>query len=269
MRVESYGTLAEAARAMGPDSVFMAGGTLVMRDVNAGTAASRIVRSADPALREIRATGDGFSIGAGVTMAQVLAHRDLSFLAPVARAVGGPQVRNMATIGGNIFAHHPYGDFAVALLALGSRVVQAGQGGARSLDDVLRERGRSGGSSAIIAAIEVPRPRDPRAFGFLKVSRIKPKGVSVMSLAAHLPLEGGRIRGARVAFGAMGPAPLRSSAVERVLEGQSLDAATIARAAQLAGDGLDPPTDALASAWYRREVAGTHLKRLLEKMERG
>lgn len=267
MRVECYATLAEAARAMGPDAVFMAGGTLVMRDVNAGASASRIVRSADPALTDIRATGDGFSLGAGVTMAKVLAHRDLGFLAPVARAVGGPQVRNMATVGGNIFAHHPYGDFAVALLALGARVLLAGQGGARPLDDVLRERGRGG--NAIIAAIEVPRPRDPRAFGFVKVSRIKPKGVSVMSIAAHLPREGGRIRDARVAFGAMGPSPLRASAVERVLEGQSLDAATIARAAQLASDGLDPPTDALASAWYRREVAGTHLKRLLERMERG
>jgi CO/xanthine dehydrogenase FAD-binding subunit len=67
----------------------------------------------------------------------------------------------------------------------------------------------------------------------------------------------------------MGPTPLRASAVERVLEGQSIDAATIARAAQLATDGLDPPTDGLASAWYRREVAGTHLKRLLERMARG
>jgi CO/xanthine dehydrogenase FAD-binding subunit len=269
MRVESYKTLAEAARAMGPDAVFMAGGTLVMRDVNAGESASRIIRSADPAITEIRATGDGFSIGAGVTMARIVAHRDLPFLAPVARAVGGPQVRNMATVGGNLFAHHPYGDFAVALLALGARVVLAGQGGAKPLDDLLRERGRSGGPSLIVASIEVPRPRDPRAFGFVKVSRIKPKGVSVMSIAVNLPRDSGRIRGARVAFGAMGPAPLRVSAVERVLEGQSLDAATIARAAQLAGDGLDPPTDALASAWYRREVAGTHLRRLLEKMERG
>jgi CO/xanthine dehydrogenase FAD-binding subunit len=267
MRVESYPTLAEAARAMGPDAVFMGGGTLVMRDVNAGMVPARIVRSADPALTEIRATGDGFSIGAGVTMAKVLAHRDLGFLGSVARSVGGPQVRNMATVGGNLFAHHPYGDFAVALLALGARVVLAGQGGARPLDDLLRERGRSG--SNIVAAIEVPRPRDLRAFAFAKVSRIKPKGVSVMSIAAYLPLEGGRIRGARVAFGAMGPAPLRASAVERVLEGQSLDAVTIGRATQIAGDGLDPPTDALATAWYRREVVGPHLKRLLEKMERG
>jgi len=67
----------------------------------------------------------------------------------------------------------------------------------------------------------------------------------------------------------MGPMPLQASAVERVLDGQSLDAPTIARAAEVAVEGLDPPTDALASAWYRREVAGVHLKRLLERMARG
>jgi CO/xanthine dehydrogenase FAD-binding subunit len=115
----------------------------------------------------------------------------------------------------------------------------------------------------------VPRPRDPRAFGFLKVSRVKPKGVSVLSIAAHLPREGGRIRGARVAYGAMGPAPLRATAVERVLEGQALDADAIARAAAVAAEGLDPPTDPIATGWYRCEVAGVHLRRLLERMERG
>ncbi len=267
--VESYGTLAEAVRAMGADAMFMGGGTLVMRDINSGTAAQRIVRTADPVLADIRPAGDAISVGAGVTMAQVLAHRDLAFLAPVARVVGGPQIRNMATVGGNLFAHHPYGDFAAALLALGARVVLAGQGSPRPLEDVLRDRGRIGSTPVIVASIEIPRPRDPRAFGFLKVSRIKPKGVSVMSIAVHLPREAGRIRGARIAFAAMGPTPLRAAAAERVLDGQSLDAASIARAAQVACDGLDPPTDALASAWYRREVAGTHLKRLLERMERG
>jgi CO/xanthine dehydrogenase FAD-binding subunit len=63
--------------------------------------------------------------------------------------------------------------------------------------------------------------------------------------------------------------PLRAAAAERVLDGQALDAATIARAVQVATDGLDPPTDALATSWYRREVAGVHLRRLLERMERG
>jgi CO/xanthine dehydrogenase FAD-binding subunit len=263
--VEVHSTLTEAQRAMGSDAIFMAGGTLVMRDVNAGVTATRIIRSTDPALTEIRLTGDGVTIGAGVTMAKVAAHRDLAFLAPVARSVGGPQIRNMATVGGNLFAAHPYGDFAVALLALGARVVFAGQGSApRPLSDVLRDRARA----SLVASVQVPRPQAPADFAFLKASRIKPKGVSLLSIAAYLPRQGGRIRGARVAFGAMGPTPLQATAVERILDGQSLDAATIARAAQVAGEGLDPPTDALATTWYRREVAGVHLKRLLERMAR-
>jgi CO/xanthine dehydrogenase FAD-binding subunit len=263
--VETYATLAEAARALGRDAVYLGGGTIVMREVNAGTAPARVLRSTDPALRALRVAGDVVSLGAGVTMADVLASRELDFLHPVARMVGGPQVRNMATVAGNLFAPHPYGDFAAALLALGARVVFAGSGGARQVDEVLREREHAG----LVAALEVPRPRDPRAFGFLKVSRVKPKGVSVLSIAAHLPREGGRIRGASVAYGAMGPAPLRATAVERVLEGQALDAATIARAAAVAAEGLEPPTDPIATGWYRREVAGVHLRRLLERMERG
>jgi CO/xanthine dehydrogenase FAD-binding subunit len=264
--VETHGTLAEAQRAMGSDAIFMAGGTLVMRDVNAGVSATRLVRSTDPALTDIRLSGDGITIGAGVTMATIAHNRDTVFLAPVARAVGGPQIRNMATVGGNLFAPHPYGDFAVALLALGARVNFAGQSGAaRPLADVLRDRERVG----LVASIQVPRPLAAADFAFLKASRIKPKGVSVLSIAALLPRQGGRIRSARVAFGAMGPMPLQATAVERVLDGQSLDTATIARAAQVAVEGLDPPTDALSSAWYRREVAGVHLKRLLERMARG
>lgn len=264
--VETHATLVEAQRAMASDAIFMAGGTLVMREVNAGVMATRIVRSSDPVLGDIRLSGDGVTIGAGVTMATIATHRDLTFLAPVARAVGGPQIRNMATVGGNLFAPHPYGDFAVALLALGARAAVAGQSGApRPIMDILRERGRVG----LVASVHVPRPQSPADFAFLKVSRIKPKGVSVLSVAAHLPRHGGRIRSARVAFGVMGPTPLQATAVERVLDGQNLDASTIARAAQVAVEGLDPPTDALASAWYRREVAGVHLKRLLERMARG
>ena len=77
-------------------------GTLVMRDVNAGVTATRIVRSSDPMLADIRLSGDGIVLGAGATMAAIATHRDLAFLAQVARSVGGPQIRNMATVGGNL-----------------------------------------------------------------------------------------------------------------------------------------------------------------------
>ncbi len=261
VRVESHATLAEAQRALGADGVYLGGGTLLMRAVNAGSVQGRILRTSDPALRQIRPTHDSIELGAGVTMAKILADRELAHLHPVARAVGGPQVRAMATVGGNLFAAPPYGDLATALLALGARVVMA-SGGQRPIEDFLRDRDRAG----LVAAVQVPRPREPRAFGFLKVSRVKPKGVSVLSIAVHLPRDAGRLRGVRMAFAGMGPLPVRSQSAERALEGTALDAGAIARAAAAAADGLDPPTDALASAWYRREVAGVHLRRLLERM---
>ncbi len=263
--VETHPTLTEAAQAMARgDAVYLGGGTGVMRLINAGVIRGRVLRVTDPGLREISLSGETVRLGAGVTMAAVAGHRDLAILHPVAGTIGGPAIRVMATVGGNLFAPHPYGDFATALLALGARAVMAGGGGTRPVEEVLRDR--AGGRAGLVAAVEFARPRDARTFGWHKVSRVKPKGVSVLAIAAVLPREGGRIRGARVAFGAMGPAPARAAAVERVLEGQSLDAATIARAAEVAAEGFDPPTDALASAWYRREVAGVHLRRLLEEM---
>ena len=66
----------------------------------------------------------------------------------------------------------------------------------------------------------------------------------------------------------MGPTPLRSAGAERALEGQTLSASVIESAAAAATEGLDPPTDEIASAWYRREVAGVHLARLMTEMER-
>ena len=84
-----------------------------------------------------------------------------------------------------------------------------------------------------------------------------------MSIAAHVPASGGRVVGARIAYGAMAPTPIRAKAAERALEGRALDAASIAAAAAAAAEGTSPADDALASAWYRREVVGVHLRRLL------
>jgi CO/xanthine dehydrogenase FAD-binding subunit len=100
-----------------------------------------------------------------------------------------------------------------------------------------------------------------------KVARIKPKGGSVITLAAHLPASGGRIAGARIALGSMAPAPIRARAAERALEGRALDAATISAAAAAAAEGTSATDNALASAWYRREIVGVHLRRLLSGQE--
>lgn len=257
--VETHPTLVDAERAMGADARFLGGGTIVMRAVNEGDISfRRIVRARDASLGAIRTEGRRLVLGAGVTMAAVAASPDCAALAPVARQVAGPQIRTMATVGGNLHAAAPYGDFAAALLALDA-TVRFADGSEQAVEAFLAERDRS---RRLVAAVALDRPeRD--AFRFAKLSRVRPKGVSVMSLAARLPRAGGRLSGVRLAWGAMGPTPLRAKAAERALEGRALDAAGIAEALRVAAEGLAPADDALASAWYRREVAPVFLRRLL------
>ncbi len=257
---------AEAAAALTNErgARYLGGGTLVMRDVNEGDLSfSTIVRTGDRALTRLDTSGQRLVIGAGVTYAMLLAARELSFLHPVARSIGGPAVRNMGTVGGNLFAPAPFGDLATALLALDATVQLHGGYSPREipLEEFLGSRERN--FNALVLAVSFPRPASAEAFRYRKVARVKPKGASVITIAAHVPLSGGRVVGARIAFGAMGATPLRAKGAERALEGRSLDAATIAAAAHAALEGLSPQDDALASAWYRREVAGVHLRRLL------
>ena len=264
--VKTFATLAEAASALSADrdARFLAGGTLVMRAVNEGDAAvATIVRSTDAGFTQVRSAGARIAIGAGVTMAQILRHGELAFLHPVARTVGGPAIRSMATVGGNLFAPTPYGDFTTALLALDATVSMRGGYGGRDtpLEEFLASRER--GTRGLVAAVSLPRPAGPDVFRFRKVARVKPKGIAVLTIAAVLPIAGGRVAGARVAYGAMGPTPLRARAVERALEGRTLDAAGIAAAVAAAAEGMQPSSDAIASDWYRREILPVHLRRLL------
>ena len=264
--VRTFAQLNEAASALASDrdAAFFGGGTLIMRGINEGRARiSALVRTTDATFRAIRSAGSNFEIGAGATMSDVLANRELSFLHGAATAVGGPAIRNMATVGGNLFARTPYGDFAAALLALDARVAAAGPSGGREIPvaDLLRDRER--GAHGVISHVSVPRPAGGAELRFVKVSRVRPKGVSVITIAAYLPLSGGRVQGARVAYGAMAPTPVRVPAVEQALEGKALDEAGIARALAVAANGTAPASDPIASEWYRREVAPVHLKRLL------
>jgi CO/xanthine dehydrogenase FAD-binding subunit len=263
--VTTYATVAEAAAVLGQQrgSRYFGGGTLLMRALNEGDISiNALVRSSDRSLREIRASGGRIEIGAGVTMAGLLANRDVAFLHAPARLIGGPAVRSMATVGGNLFAPAPYGDLAGALLALEATVRLAHDPRREMpLEELLAGRGRR--APPLVASVLVPRPANAEAVRFRKVSRVRPKGISVLSIAANLPLSGGRISGARVAYNAMAPVPMRARAVERALEGRTLDTAGIAEALRVAGEGTHPPTDAIASEWYRRAVLSVHLSRLL------
>src|SRR4051794_9125416 len=264
--VKTFATIPEAAGALASerDARYIGGGTLVMRALNEGELSfSTVVRVQDRSLATIRPSGGRVTIGAGVTLAQLLRERDLAFLHPVAASIGGPAVRNMGTVGGNLFAPAPFGDFSVALLALDATVALQGGYGAREMpiEEFLAARARQ--TSGLVLSVSFQRPSSSEAFRYRKIARIRPKGGAVITLAAHLPSSGGRVLSARIALGAMAATAVRAKGAERALEGRPLDAANIAAAAAAATEGTSPIDDSLASAWYRREVAGVHLRRLL------
>ena len=261
--VETFASLSEASSAIQDGAQYLGGGTIVVANANYGAQDfSRIVRTTDASLRIIRSEGNELRIGAGTTMTQVMQSAEADFLAPVARSVAGPAVRNMATVGGNLFARPPFGDFGVALLALDARIAMS-DGRVLPAEDFFAERDTLRG---LVAAVMVPRPSQ-RAFRYRKIARTKPKGASVLSIAVHLP-GAGRISGARIAFGAMGTTPLRAKSSEAALEGARLDRDGIRSALENCLEGLNPQDDALSSAWYRREVAPVHLRRVLLDEER-
>jgi CO/xanthine dehydrogenase FAD-binding subunit len=242
---------------------FLAGGTLAVRAWNSGDVSiGRFVLSDGLGLDGIKLEAGRAEIGATVTMAKVLAAPELGFLHGVAREIGGPAVRAMATIGGNLFAPCPFGDMSVALFALRADVTLEGADGAETIgiEDFLARRTSVRG---IVRSVGFDMPREA-AFRFAKVTRRRPHGASVLSIAALLALADGRVRGARVAYGAMAPTAMRARIVERALEGRPLDAAAIAAAVAVAAEGSAPADDSQASAWYRRAVLPVHLARLLQ-----
>jgi CO/xanthine dehydrogenase FAD-binding subunit len=268
--VKTFASSTEAAAALSSDRTarYLGGGTLVMRALNEGDVSiSTIVRTSDRALTRIEAGSSRVTIGAGVTFANILAERDLAFLHAPARSIGGPAVRNMGTVGGNLFAQNPYGDFALALLALDARVTVVSGFGVRdvAIEEFLVSRARQ--SAVLVTSISCQKPSSLDAFRYRKITRVKPNGGSLITLAAHLPSSHGRIVGARIALGSMAPTQIRATAAERALEGRVLDASTIAAAAAVATEGTSPAENALGSAWYRREIVGVHLRRLLSGQE--
>jgi len=260
LALQTFSTVKDANAALTSQGTrYLGGGTLVVRAANEGdVSVFGLVRSTDPSLSTIAVADGKARIGASVTMAAIARHPDLASLARAARAVGGPAIRNMATIGGNLFAPTPYGDFTVALLALDATV--STEDGELPIKTFLAKRESS---RAIVTAVGFAVPAQG-SFRFLKVSRVKPKGVSVLSIAAVLEQAAdGSVSSARIALGCMADRPMRAIAAEKALLGKELTRDGIAPALAVARDGTSPATDPIASAWYRNEVLPIHLGRLL------
>jgi CO/xanthine dehydrogenase FAD-binding subunit len=207
-------------------------------------------------------------IGAMTSVSDLLALPTRSALTDAAATIGGPAMRNMATIGGNLFAPAPAGDLGVALLALDAEVEVAQPDGRRwqSLETFFAERGDATFSPrAIVTRVRIP-PLAGRSL-YRKLGRRQGNSPAVVALAIRIERDAdGVCRDARLALGAAGPALMRAKQAEQELIGQRLDDDVLARAAGAAMAASHPMTDALASDWYRQRMVGVVVRQMLETM---
>ena len=173
-------------------------------------------------LRRIEETPAGRTLGAGVRYAE--AHETFARLHPdlgeLVRRLGGPQVRNSATIGGNIANGSPIGDGPPALIALGATLTLRSAAGTRTmpLEDYFVAYGKQDRRAGeFVERIEVPRPGPDDIVHVSKLSRRFDSDISAVCGAFKLAVRCGRILSARVAFGGMAATPRRAPACEAAL----------------------------------------------------
>ncbi|MDX1375616.1 MAG: FAD binding domain-containing protein [Burkholderiales bacterium] len=224
------------------------------------------------ALRGIRATDEGWRIGATTTWTRVIeAELPPLFdaLKQAAREVGGVQIQNAGTVAGNLCNASPAADGVPALLALDARVELASTHGTRrlALDEfILGPRRTARRADELLTAIVVPRPRNAARSRFLKLGARRYLVISIAMVAAVIEVERKRVAAARVAVGACSPVARRLPALEAALAGAPLDARLGERvhAAHLAP--LAPLDDLRASAGYRGEAARVLVARCLSAL---
>jgi CO/xanthine dehydrogenase FAD-binding subunit len=246
----------------------MAGGTLVMPLINEGVSLpERVMSLRSAGLGGIERRGDDLAIGATTTLTQLLAHDAVPMLSKAARSTASWSIRNMATVGGNLFAPPPGGDVAVALLALDSWVRVAGPDGERVLPLADFYTGLMNNALAPAELlVEILVPVEPRETAFIKFGRKHANTPAVVTVAVAVARDDGRISEARIALGAAGPHPMLMPGAEAVLVGSALEPAAIEEAAAAAERDCRPFTDAMATEWYRRRMVGVFVRRALTKL---
>lgn len=224
------------------------------------------------ALRGIHADALGWRIGATSTWSELI-QADLpplfDGLKAAAREIGGAQIQNAGTVGGNLCNASPAADGVPPLLALDARVEIADSAGSASVplaDFIHGNRKTLLRPNQLLSAILVPRPACPARSGFLKLGAREYLVVSIAMVAAMLEVDAGRVRKARIAVGACSPVAQRLPQAEALLAGKPCDAklGDFLCSEHLAA--LSPIDDVRASGAYRMDAALTLLRRLLGRL---
>jgi CO/xanthine dehydrogenase FAD-binding subunit len=268
-----------ALRAERPGACFAAGGTDLF--VQLGRAPADAPPTSVISLRAVEellgVTTDEESgrtrIGAAVTIAELLAHPlindNFPVLAQACAVLGSPQIRNVATVGGNLCNASPCADTAPPLLALEARVELVDPaGGTRELP--LEEFFTGPGETALapdelLGAVLLQRQGDGACGLFLKKRRVR-MDLALASVAAQVKADGRWCERARLAAGSVAPTPIRLREVERLLEGKEISGQLLLEAQKLSSRIVAPISDLRTTEEYRRGVVGVYVRRALDQL---
>ena len=257
------------------NALILAGGTDVMADLNRAPSPDKtVIYIGDiEELKIIRETVDGIHIGSLVPAAEIaeseIVGKYAAALRDAAGESAGPQVRNRATIGGNIATASPAGDMICALFALDAAVAVAhsdresgapAEGAVRTEIRKISElitgaRQTALKANEIITEIIIPKAPGASGSAFLKMGKRKAMSISIVNAACAVTLgQENRIDAIRIALGSVAPTVVRAETVENELAGKPADKDLIAEITKLAAGAIDPITDQRAPGWYRREI---------------
>ena len=270
-------TLAEASRLLkdnGPGGCFLAGGTdLVIAMKEKGLVPKYIVDLKQvPGLSGIRENGDGtMTIGALTTMYAIetfpVIKKKYPFLAQSAAEVGSIQIRNRATIGGNMANATPSADVAPSLIALNATAKIASTAGERtvSMEEFFRGPGQNVMSAdEILTEITIPETSPQLVGEYIKFSPRDMMDLAYIGVAiAYRFGSDKKCTGVRIVLGAVAPTPIRAKNSEALLEGQVLSEELAAKVGDEAARESKPISDVRSSADYRRAMVGVMTKRAL------
>jgi aerobic carbon-monoxide dehydrogenase medium subunit len=267
---EAPESLEEAIRMLhenGEDAMLLAGGHSLLPLMKLRLAAPTVLIDLRriPGLHGIQRENGSWRVGAMTRHAELEEATELGVVARAASLVADQQVRNRGTIGGSLAHGDPASDLPAVLLATEGEVTARGSGGQRTIaaanlcEDFLTT---CLAHDEVITEVRLPA-LDGYGFGYEKFSRRAEDWAMVGSCALVKKASDGSCEDVRIGLTHMGSTPLRATAAEEALRGETLDAGSIARAAELAAEGTDPPGDLNATPDYKRHLARTLTRRTL------